>query len=615
MPYQGIKPAGVVPRLNRSHPHARGLVAFYVFHEGGGLTVTDIVSGLTGTLTSGPTWVGNPGPGGGYGVKLASASSQYIDLGQPTILDFNLSSEMAVAASYQLTTVPFFVQAQLAGKGSQWALDLDGPNNGARFYVNNGGAGGLWAESRAMSIGENRTAGGSFSANQQIGYGCWEGVATTVTSVPYATLPSAAVSTRFGITSGGGSPLNGVLNWVALWNRYVPPGVMAEFQRDPFACLRRRPVVAVLGGTSASGGTTISTTSALSLGSSAALSFGFSISTTSAVSLGAASTVTLTSPSLSISTTSTLSLGASAAVSTGMSFSASSGLSLGSSAAATFTTATTISTSSALSLGAAAAVEFASSALSISTTSAIGLGSSAGVTFVGPPTTIDTSSAVSLGAATTVTLTSPALSISTSSALSLGSSAALTFTSTGVSISTSSALSLGSSAAVTLTTATTIVASSSVSLGAASTVTFTSAYATLLEAVVATLKGTLVPGTVTGVWFRLAPPRTSTPYVVVNVATVAEDWASVDSNDERPTYDTWTIDVSTYHTGSKLASTIGRTIATTLTDAALTFDEGTLLQIAQSGYLPPEIDPDRDPTGSPLWRDWRSFTAVVQRLT
>lgn len=140
-------------------------------------------------------------------------------------------------------------------------------------------------------------------------------------------------------------------------------------------------------------------------------------------------------------------------------------------------------------------------------------------------------------------------------------------------------------------------------------------YATLLEAVVAALKAGLVtPGTVTGVWYRLAPPGTATPFVVVSVATASEDWASIDSNEERPTYDTWTIDVSTYHTGSKLASTIGRSIRDMLTDAALTFDEGTLLQIAQTSFLMPEQDPDRSPTGSPLWRDWRSFTAVVERL-
>lgn len=140
-------------------------------------------------------------------------------------------------------------------------------------------------------------------------------------------------------------------------------------------------------------------------------------------------------------------------------------------------------------------------------------------------------------------------------------------------------------------------------------------YATLLEAVVATLKDAMVtPGDLNGVWYRLAPPGTATPFSVISVATATEDWASIDSNEQRPTYDTYTIDVSTYHTGSKLASTLGRMVRDTLTDAALAFDEGTLLQIAQTSFLMPEQDPDRSPTGSPLWRDWRSFTAVVERL-
>lgn len=474
MPYQGIKPAGRVPRLNRSHPHARGLAAFYVFHEGGGLTVTDLVSGIQGTLTSGPTWTPSRAPGGGYGVDFTAASTQYIDLGQPAPLDFSVGGDISVAASYYLKTVPNFTNFFIGNRGSQWALDVEGPSTGARFYTNNGSGGGFFSESRAPVAGDTRVIGGAVSVNQQIGYLCVEGIAPSASSVPFVQVPSAATPTRIGCGSTGSGAHNGHINWIALWNRYLPPGLMADFQRDPFACLRT-PRRVFYAPPAASGGTTISTTSAISLGASATVVQGISVSASSALSLGSAATITLTSPSISFSTTAALSLGASATVTQGMSFSAASSLSLGASAAATFTTATTISTTSAISLGASAAVTLASAALSISTTSALSLGAAATVTIVGPPTTISTTSALSLGAASTVTLTSPALSISTTSALSLGSSAAVTFTSTGIAFTVSSPISLGSSASVAFTTATTIAATSSLSLGAAATVTFTAA--------------------------------------------------------------------------------------------------------------------------------------------
>ena len=143
-------------------------------------------------------------------------------------------------------------------------------------------------------------------------------------------------------------------------------------------------------------------------------------------------------------------------------------------------------------------------------------------------------------------------------------------------------------------------------------------YESLLEAVVATLR-TDVTALTGGVYYELAPQSvvsaaTFSPFAVVNVVSVAEDWASKDTNSERPTYDEWIIDVSVYNTGSKVATTIAKAVETALMDADLTFTDGTLLQIAQINPTPPTLDPERTVGGKFLWRATRTFQAVVERL-
>lgn len=432
MPYIGRKPAGSPPRINRSHIHAQGMVAFYVFHEGGGSTVTDLVYGRTGTFTNSPTWntstAGNAA-NNGHSINFASASSQYIDLGSPAILDLNVTGAMSVAASYKMTTVPNFTNGIIGSNGAQWTLDVEGPSNGPRLYINNGGGGALVAESRAPVAGEWRVAGGGF-ANALSGYLATEGKIVTSVSIPFGTIPTSATTTRLGISGSGSGAFNGNLGWFALWNRYLPQEVMCDFQKHPFACLIPRTPRVVFSVSSAPPAT--------------------SFTASSSISLGSAATVTLTSPSTSFTASSSISLGSSATVTQGNGIAVASSISLGSAAAVTLTTATTIAAASSISLGSAATVTIGSSALTVSAASSISLGSTAAVTIVGPPTSFSAASSISLGSAATVTLTSTAFTVSAASSISLGSAAA-----------------------VTVTTATTIAAASSISLGAAATVTFT----------------------------------------------------------------------------------------------------------------------------------------------
>lgn len=443
MPYIGRKPAGSPPRINRSHIHAQGMVAFYVFHEGGGSTVTDLVYGRTGTFTNSPTWntstAGNAA-NNGHSVNFASASSQYIDLGSPAILDLNVTGAMSVAASYKMTTVPNFTNGIIGSNGAQWTLDVEGPSYGPRLYINNGGGGALVAESRAPVAGEWRVAGGGF-ANALSGYLATEGKIVTSVSIPFGTIPTSATTTRLGISGSGSGAFNGNLGWFALWNRYLPQEVMCDFQKDPFACLiRRTPRIVFSAPSGTPPATTISGSSVILIGSSGTITLvgpATSISGSSAISIGSSGTVTLVKPNVSIS--------------------GSSAISIGSTGTVTFAApATSISGSSAISIGSSGTVTFTGPAGTvISGSSAISIGSSGTVTLTKPNTSISGSSAISIGSSGTITLTGPAGSttISGSSAISIGSSGTVTFTTpvTNTTISGSSAILIGSSGLITLT--------------------------------------------------------------------------------------------------------------------------------------------------------------------
>ena len=237
MAYVGFKPTWR-SRVNYGHLHAQGMVAYYVFDGGGGLTVYDAFSGRTGTLTNGPTWGPNTsGRGnGGYGINFTSASSQYLDLGTPPSLDF-AGGSMSIAASVYYPTKPNFSNFMVANKGSQWALDVEGPSNRFRFYINGGGSGALWAEGITTNDRDQIVGGGSWDLPSTIGYVVGEGKGVVSSSAPFASIPSSSSVVRIGSTSAGGSYWNGAINWIAFWNKSIPSGVMQDFQRNPMACL------------------------------------------------------------------------------------------------------------------------------------------------------------------------------------------------------------------------------------------------------------------------------------------------------------------------------------------------------------------------------------------
>lgn len=135
-------------------------------------------------------------------------------------------------------------------------------------------------------------------------------------------------------------------------------------------------------------------------------------------------------------------------------------------------------------------------------------------------------------------------------------------------------------------------------------------YATLLEAVVATLKGALVPGTVTGVYSDRVPPRTQAPYVVIYSAIESPDYMTDASGVDY--IDSGSFQASVFAEGRVAARDIGRQVESALNDAPLTFDDGTLMVLRRE-WRNVEMDPDRDPAGKPLWACQVQFAYECQR--
>jgi hypothetical protein len=77
-------PLGAQP--DRSHPLSRDLVSWWLFNEGGGATLFDLMGRNHGALTNAPTWA--PGRTGSS-LSFLSSSDQYVSVPYSTSLDLN----------------------------------------------------------------------------------------------------------------------------------------------------------------------------------------------------------------------------------------------------------------------------------------------------------------------------------------------------------------------------------------------------------------------------------------------------------------------------------------------------------------------------------------------
>lgn len=139
--------------------------------------------------------------------------------------------------------------------------------------------------------------------------------------------------------------------------------------------------------------------------------------------------------------------------------------------------------------------------------------------------------------------------------------------------------------------------------------------ADLLEAVRARLLSTLSGSLPGGVWFGLAPNVDATgqpvamPYGVITEVGSTRQHAAKSSN-ATSYFDDGTFQVSVFATGRTQAVAIGNQVMTTLNDASLTFDAGTLTHLRQSNHYT-ELDPGLGVGGKSVVQEIREFRYIV----
>lgn len=221
--------------LDRSHPDAAGLVAFYLFNEGGGRTVTDLVSGRVGTFSaSGVTWSSGP-----RGAALAfDGSAGSLSAPAPvTSLPLTIATRFKVADGSLNNTL-----VDVCQHGST--------SNHARLLVNSG------ANLVANYVDSAGTQANAITT-RSVANGTWHDACAVFASTGSRTVYLDGVKNGIDTTSLAGLAsvdqldagvlrwssdiqfLGGGLEYVAVWNRALSDGQVGAF--DPWRLVLAPP--------------------------------------------------------------------------------------------------------------------------------------------------------------------------------------------------------------------------------------------------------------------------------------------------------------------------------------------------------------------------------------
>lgn len=223
----GQKPPRGTP-VNRTHPRARELLAFWPMNEGGGSIVVDAVGQHAGNIASGVTWSADP-----YGLSLQfnSANAVHVPHQRRFLADLgNYFTVMARAYFTGANDQAIIDQTEADGTNKAYNLFVFGGN--FIFRVNEFGASLHDASIAAPAAGWYTFTGTHDNGTTQI----WiDGRAGTSASGAY--LPSSASPTQmlFGLLGGGFFAWAGQISYIAIWQRALPQAEIIAQGADPYA--------------------------------------------------------------------------------------------------------------------------------------------------------------------------------------------------------------------------------------------------------------------------------------------------------------------------------------------------------------------------------------------
>ena len=222
----------ILPRLQRGHPLARGLIAAWTFHEGSGPSLVDISGrGNTGTLQNAPSW-----SGGQFGSSLSfnAASSQ-------SVLTTNtaLSNDFTFLVWFRPTATAAFTR--IADKNYIAGFWLGHAGSGSGMWgggvIEYGSSYGIFVP-LATNEWHQLVSRRSGTTHTIIGDG---GAVSTSNIVASTALDATAV--RFGVAHNGSGYFSGQISQVLFWNRAVSDADIKALYLDPFAMFRPRRVL------------------------------------------------------------------------------------------------------------------------------------------------------------------------------------------------------------------------------------------------------------------------------------------------------------------------------------------------------------------------------------
>ena len=241
-PYRGIQ-------INRSHPHAKGLIASYVMNEGEGSGVFDSSgNNNTGTLINmdpATDWVAGQG---GFALDFDGAND-YIEVPHSGAYD-NLP-QITIEAKVKLNVLP-----SIRGEAATLGIlrNTSSPWFSARMRVES---------TDALTFSVNAASGFQTASISPASVGVWYHVIGTyngsnvklyLDSVLYSTSPSltgevlnAGGSVRLGANDAASLRLEGKIGFVNIWKRALSAGEIVQRTLNPYAMFESGIPAGILG--------------------------------------------------------------------------------------------------------------------------------------------------------------------------------------------------------------------------------------------------------------------------------------------------------------------------------------------------------------------------------